>query len=252
MSPEAFCEEANGLLSHRIGGTSFLTGFTMGTFKLTAFLSAGVLAIGCSLPESPGKPTAATPACVADAIGELDLSLEKMPDCPASKISCRDACLEGQVYFCLARAYAIQDDPSSEGEAILLFHRACLLGSAPGCTNYAASIWAHDHSAEQLSCAKRTFEKACAAKEAFACGMIGRLLMDSAKTAEDFAEVRRYLEARCEEVRGFPCRVLAKHLESGELGTYQPERIRDLLKRGCEGGDPDACGEPATAAETFR
>jgi TPR repeat protein len=148
-------------------------------------------------------------------------------------------------------AYAAEKDPQNAAEAVRLYQRACLLGEANACTNYAASIWANDPSDEQLTCARRTFEKACAAKEPFACGMVGRIMFASA-TPPQFAEVRRYLEAACDEVNGFPCRVLAKHLESGKLGEYQPGLIRSLLARACAAGDPDACGEPATASETFR
>jgi hypothetical protein len=47
------------------------------------------------------------------------------------------------------------------------------------------------------------------------------------------------------------CRVLAKHLEAGTLGDYDPKMIPALLKRACDGGDVYACGNHATAAETF-
>ncbi len=80
--------------------------------------------------------------------------------------------------------------------------------------------------------------------------MVGRVMLES-MTPPRFAEGRKYLEAACNDVGGFPCRVLAKHLESGELGSYPPGRIRSLLSQACEGGDPDACGGPATASETF-
>ena len=98
--------------------------------------------------------------------------------------------------------------------------------------------------------ARRIFEKSCAAKEPFACGMVGRLMLESTKPPPT-AEGRKYLEKACADVGGFPCRVLAKHLESGRLGAYDPATIRTLLAQACVGGDPDACGEPATAAETF-
>jgi TPR repeat protein len=137
------------------------------------------------------------------------------------------------------------------GEAAHLFERACTLGAANGCTNYAARIWANEHSEEQLACARRTFEKACAAREPFACGMVGRLMLEST-TPPPFAQGRKYLEDACNDLGGFPCRVLAKHLESGHLGDYSPELIRILLSRACAGGDPDACGDPKTASETFR
>jgi TPR repeat protein len=131
-----------------------------------------------------------------------------------------------------------------------LFRRACLLGAANACTNYAATIWAGTHTEGQLACATKTFEKACAANEPFACGMVGRLMIENT-TPPQFAEGRRYLEAACDRVGGFPCRVLAKHLETGKLGSYRPEVIHTLLARACADGDHDACGAPASAAQTF-
>ena len=80
--------------------------------------------------------------------------------------------------------------------------------------------------------------------------MVGRILLEST-TPPSFAEGRKYLQQACDDLGGFPCRVLAKHLESGKLGHYDPGVIRTLLTRACAGGDPDACGEPATAAATF-
>jgi hypothetical protein len=148
-------------------------------------------------------------------------------------------------------AYASESDPKEAGEAPQLYHRACLLGAAIACTNYAAGIWAADHTDDQLECVRRTFERACAAKEPFACGMVGRVMLESTNPPL-LAEGRTYLEAACDELSGFPCRVLAKHLESGKLGDYEPALIGTLLARACAGGDPDACGEPATASGTFR
>src|ERR1044071_4087021 len=112
-----------------------------------------------------------------------------------------------------------------------LYHRSCLLGSANGCTNYAAPIWTNPHTDVQLACAQRTFEKACKAKEPFACGMVGRLMFESQATPDQIKEGRRYLETACDELEGFPCRVLAKHLESGMLGDYDQRLIRTLLRR---------------------
>ena len=138
----------------------------------------------------------------------------------------------------------------SQGESARLYRRACLLGAANACTNYAAGIWPGQNTEGQLACARRTFEKACAAKEPFACGMVGRVMLESVNPPA-YAEGRRYLEAACEEHGGFACRVLAKHLESGKLGDYRPELVRTLLARACARGDPDACGEPRTASGTF-
>jgi hypothetical protein len=180
--------------------------------------------------------------CIADSIGTLQ-RFASIPACTRFDLQCRVDCLSGDAAKCVGLAYAA-DSP-------FYFHRACVLGSAIGCTNFAAGIWARKHSAGQLKCIRRTFEKSCAANEPFACGMVGRIMIEAGKPPA-FAEGRKYLQAACDRVGGFPCRVLAKHLESGKLGAYPPGTIRTLLARACEGGDPDACGEPATAAETFR
>lgn len=173
-----------------------------------------------------------------------------MLDCAGNELlRCRVSCFAGNAGSCLGLAYESQKNPKKAVETMQFFRRACLLGAANACTNYAATIWAGTHTDAQLVCARRTFEKACAANEPFACGMVGRLMIE--ETPPRFAEGRRYLEAACDRVGGFPCRVLAKHLESGKAGSYKPELIRTLLARACADGDPDACGEHATAAETF-
>jgi hypothetical protein len=187
---------------------------------------------------------------VAESIGTLRL-LPTIPVCGTKNWACRAKCLAGDAASCLGMAYAAQKDSGAAGEAARLYRRACLLGAANACTNYAAGIWAGEHSDEELACARGAFEKACAAKEPFACGMVGRVMLEST-TPPRYAEGRAYLESACDELGGFPCRVLAKHLESGKLGDYGPERIRTLLSRACAGGDPDACGEPETASGTFQ
>jgi TPR repeat protein len=159
-------------------------------------------------------------------------------------------CMAGDSASCLGLAYEVEKDPKKEEEAVRLYRRACLLGAANGCTNYAASVWAGTHTDSELACARRTFEKSCGAKEPFACGMVGRVLIENT-SPPSLAEGRKYLARACNEVGGFPCRVLAKHLESGKLGSYEPGSIRTLLQKACADGDPDACGEPATASQTF-
>jgi hypothetical protein len=141
-------------------------------------------------------------------------------------------------------------DNGDKTEAAHLYRQSCLLGAANACTNYAAQLWTQQHSDEQALCARRTFEKACAAKEPFACGMVGRVMLEDTNPAR-YEEGRKYLEAACDTLGGFPCRVLAKHLESGSLGSYAPERITTLLARACAGGDTVACGNHKSASETF-
>lgn len=218
---------------------------------VTLFIIALTLMTGCKQSDSGANPVAIERTCVANSVDALRL-LPNLPACSVEDSTCQDACLAGDAASCLSRAYAVQKNSSARTEAVLLYHRGCLLGSANACTNYAASIWARPHSREQLACARKTFEKACQAKEPFACGMVGRVILEDAKTPDQFKEGRRYLEKACNEFNGFPCRVLAKHLESGKLGDYEPILIRDLLQRACAGGDPDGCGEPKTASETFR
>jgi TPR repeat protein len=187
-------------------------------------------------------------ACVAESIGTLRL-LSTVPTCASGDWLCRTRCRFDDASSCLALGYAAGRDSASQ-EAVDLYRRACLLGAANACTNYAASIWARDHTDDELACARRTFEKACSSKEPFACGMVGRVMLETDRPS--YAMGRQYLEGACADVGGFSCRVLARHLESGRLGEYRPESIRDLLRRACAGGDPDACGDPRTAADTFQ
>ena len=101
------------------------------------------------------------------------------------------------------------------------------------------------------ACARQIFDKACAVKEHWACGMVGRVMIESG-TSPDFTEGRRYLQTTCEKVGGFACRMLAVYLEEGKLGDYEQSSIAVLLARACSGGDADACGNHATAAETMQ
>jgi hypothetical protein len=192
---------------------------------------------------------AAGETCIADSTGSLQRA-RSVPPCTVDDWRCRFECWAGSAGACLGIAYGSEKDPKREAEAVAFYARACLLGEANACTNYAATIWGADHSADQLACARRMFDQACAAGEPFACGMVGRIMLENTDRPQ-FASARRYLEAACGRVSGFPCRVLAKHLESGKLGEYEPATIRALLAQACAAGDPDACGAPATAAETF-
>ena len=205
---------------------------------------------GCEKTSSGADAVPAEQACAPDSVGTVR-QLPTVPVCTTDDWMCSVKCRVGDAGSCLAMAYATEKESKDETEADRLYRRACLLGAANACTNYAARIWAGQPSEGQLACARRTFEKACTAKEPFACGMVGRVMLESTNPPA-YAEGRRYLEEACEEVGGFACRVLAKHLESGKLGDYGPDRVRALLARACAGGDPNACGDPRTASETFR
>jgi hypothetical protein len=214
-----------------------------------ALFAAAVLFVALRYRETSVADSGAPgESCIADSIDTLRLA-STIPTCSKNDWLCRGNCLAGKAESCLGLAYA--SETAKPDDAIRFYHQACLLGLANACTNYAANIWLHTHSGRQLTCARRTFDKACAAKEPFACGMVGRIMLESTSPPA-FAEGRKYLEAACDKVGGFPCRVLAKHFESGKLGPYPPGLVRTLLSRACAGGDPDACGEPPTASQTFR
>ena len=204
---------------------------------------------GCKEPISQAERSA-THDCIADSIGALRL-LSSVPTCSAGSLTCRAKCQLGEGASCLGLGYAAQKDGKAESVVAQFYRQGCLLGVANACTNFAAGVWANNSSSdEELACAQRALEKACGAKEHFGCGMVGRMMLAAASPGDD--EPRKYLEKTCEDVGGFSCRVLAKQLESRESAGDSSDRIRALLVRACEGGDPDACNEPKTASETFR
>jgi TPR repeat protein len=217
--------------------------------SVIAMAIAAALSVHCrsSVKREPGNG-GSDAACLADSVGTLRL-LSSVPQCGAGDPACRLRCRLGDASACLALGYSADLDSAPE-KARDLYRRACVLGAANACTNYAASVWTGTASDEEEECARRTFEKACAAKEQFACGMVGRVMLESGGTPDD-AEGRRYLQKTCDQVGGFSCRVLARHLESGRFGQHDPASIDALLKRACAGGDVYACGSHATAEETF-
>jgi len=67
--------------------------------------------------------------------------------------------MTGSAESCLGMAYALESDPAKEKETVGFYHRACLLGVANACTNYAATIWTNKHSDAELTCARRASRK---------------------------------------------------------------------------------------------
>jgi hypothetical protein len=133
-----------------------------------------------------------------------------------------------------------------------MFARACTLGSAIGCTNYAAALWLRAPATpDTVSCARRLFERACEVLEPFGCGMVGRMMAVEATTEAERLAARQQLERTCAEYSGMRCRMFAYHLEKGHLGPYEPELVRILMVRACETGDDEACGYESPS-EMFR
>ena len=195
-------------------------------------------------PAALAQPAGAT-GCVADRIGTLALGGDERSDCTTGDDVCRVDCERGSAPACFWRASALQNDAARAGEAMQLFARSCELGHALGCTNHAAGLWVNGDAAESNACARRVFDKACAVKEPYACGMIGRMIITHAPDDAERARGRAYLESACEELSGPPCKMLANHLESGQLGAYDPQAIKTLLSRACDGGDASACDDLA-------
>jgi hypothetical protein len=207
-----------------------------------------LLAACGSSPREPAPPAA--PACLADALGPLDGGLPE-PDCGDDAAACGQACSAGQGLSCWKHAVLLQRDPATEPQANDSFRRACELGVANGCTNYAAVLWlssAPDR--REYECARRVFEAACGLDDHFACGMEGRLRLDRG-AGDDLGRGRDALERTCTTLGGFPCRILALNLERGVLDAPPPGRIQELMTAACDGGDLDACGEHATVDASF-
>jgi hypothetical protein len=221
---------------------------------MTAGRRFAVLALAgiCSCERADAPPTDVAPgSCLADTIGRLTTRGTTRGGCPPEDLGCRDACRDGNAVSCYERAISLEKSDSTEGEAHLLHRRACELGLAIGCTNFAAGVWASSSSDADQACARRLFAKSCDAGDPFGCGMLGRAILDDERGADHIARGRDVLERACDRLRGFPCRVLAKHLESGQLGPVATGQIQSLLRRACAGGDDLACGDHATALETF-
>jgi hypothetical protein len=203
-----------------------------------------------ALPPSPAALIApqATPApapppnpqtCPADRARSL-IAVAELRDCSATGDECSAACAKSDASACLSRASVLQRMPDREAEAIALFGRACELGLAIACTNFGASEWSRGGDA---GCARRAFDKACAVGEPFACGMIGRMMVEAARDEQSRSAARAYLEATCQRIGGPPCKMLATYLTADLLGAYDPEQIRALIERACDGGDTSACAD---------
>ncbi len=218
-----------------------------------SLLCAVVIATACQTNnnQEPGAGPApvAAPRCIVDTLGELRVTWQKRTECTPSNTVCRDACNAGDPASCMSRAIAIEK--SEPSEARTLYERACELGLVSGCTNYASLVFASGAADPQFACAERVFDRSCTAKDPFACGMLGRMILDAAKTKEALTKGSEHLQRTCDALEGFPCRVLARHLEIGQLGTFDPAMIGTLLERACHGGDRAACGA-TTASQTFR
>jgi TPR repeat protein len=206
----------------------------------------------CACKDAPAtKPAVASePPCLIDAVTIVRLKLRENAACTEANQQCRDLCEGGDADACMSRAVAIERGSNDEAEARSLFERACKLGLANACTNWAATVWAVEDN-PPARCLVRTFEKTCASGDHFGCGMAGRLRVSYRVGFAALPRARIELETSCMRLGGFPCRILALNGERGMFPGISRQRIRDLMKQACEGDDTPACGTHATVEETF-
>lgn len=211
------------------------------------------LALGCAgtaPSQPPARPSLPSPACFADAIGSLAAPWQPRPGCDPEDAACRDACRAGEPNACFDRAIRLQHQDPNDPEVEQLFLAACKGGLAIGCTNWAAERWVVGRRTP-WRCLYRVFEKSCGVGEPFGCGMMGRLLVEDGNADEDRARAQKILQQACDRYAGGSCRMLAWYIEQGRFGPPDKTRVDDLMKRACDGGDSAACGDHATAEETF-
>ena len=107
------------------------------------------------VPE-PGKASVAL--CLADVLGDLRDAGEKIRTSACADeggASCARACAGGDAAACYARALKVQREriPTSSTRASVKFRKACELGLAIACTNYAAGLWLSEEQDDRLRAA---------------------------------------------------------------------------------------------------
>lgn len=185
--------------------------------------------------------------CLADDLPALHPEWQELKDCSATDGGCTAECLAGDGDACLNLAFAFQAK-SDAGNATSAFERACRLGLSAGCTNWAANVWGRDRRATD-ACTYRVFEKACGVGDVWGCTMISRHQLERPRTPFEPALGSARLIRDCAAVQGPPCRMLAVYLENGFIGDPTNAFSRSLLKKACDAGDEQACGDHATATE---
>lgn len=178
-------------------------------------------------PQPRSRPAwlKATPACPSKLLPkhyeEPNFSLEA---CAGELVDgCLAECQQGSASQCYASALTLQTE-TTDGDAsvvIPLFARACELGNASACTNWAASF--HDSAVESLDCLRNTFESACRlGQDPWACTMLGRMLVDDGADDSTVTTLQGLMPIAC------------RHGEEDQACTA----MRDVLK---------AAGKPSAA-----
>lgn len=222
---------------------------TNGGWVLIALASAVVALSGCASvePTVPLRTSTTSTGCVADAMpARLQAEgrwTEQHEACRRDPDSCAAPCERGEGEACYAMGVGLQDrGQAAEGETY--FERACLAGSAIGCTNFGAGLLkdATDPMAPAVVCAARLFERTCAAGErAWGCGMWGLVLSRGEGVASDPARALEVLDRACAMTEYFPCDVLGLAHRQGLFGEPSIDAARHAFARGCRGGYEPSC-----------
>jgi TPR repeat protein len=142
-------------------------------------------------------------------------------------------CKEGQARACghLGDAFFRgQGGPQDAVRAEDLLTQGCEGGAARACTNLATVVLktGSRERAEELA------EQGCKLGDAFGCAYLGDLYAVS----KDSLRAALYFARACEAGMAHGCAGQGYLLfDSG----IDPQRGRELLQKGCEGGDPNAC-----------
>ena len=112
---------------------------------------------GCNSEPAPAAVKLSDGGCIADSLAALRL-IDEIPPCKPDA-ACNARCLAGDGPACLAMADTMETSAPMKGAAQDFYGRACRLGVANACTNYAATIWAGTHTDEQLACARRVLAR---------------------------------------------------------------------------------------------
>lgn len=207
-----------------------------------------ILVAGCgggSPPRAETPPTASTSTCLADRVPRPLRAQDRFVTCEGTETSCRSWCLEGdRAGACLGLAYLLEQEDSTQADALALYAHACELGDPSACTNYGAYlVQGSGGAAVDETCAMRLHELTCDAGDSFGCGMVGLALADGRGVAADLERAREVLEASCVEHGYFACAVLGMLQENGRFGEAAVSAAGTSYLRACETGYSDACDD---------
>jgi hypothetical protein len=153
-----------------------------------------------ALDKSPPSWLGTPPACPANVLPkqfvEPGFSLE---DCAGSKIEqCLEMCKNSAVSACYSAALILQaESPESDRRlSTPLFARACQLGDASACTNWASALDDEDQSS--LDCRRDTFEATCKrGQDPWGCTMYSYILANQGLDEVNLRTIRSLSNTAC-------------------------------------------------------